>query len=60
MTAVLKKVLVEKDAMRKNADFYIDDIMVDEIVAIVDQVICHLYRFGLTAKQVELLKRVSV
>lgn len=56
MTAILKNVVGEKDAMRRATDSCIYDIMVDETVAVADQVICHLDRFKLTTKQPELLE----
>lgn len=50
MTRIVRAVLQECETIRKATDSYIDDIIVDESIALAQSVVKHLMKYGLRAK----------
>ena len=55
MTAVVERVLAQDTIIQRATSSYIDDVLVDERVAPAEDVVQHLEKFGLHAKQPEKL-----
>ncbi|XP_076030373.1 uncharacterized protein LOC143018669 [Oratosquilla oratoria] len=60
MTRILKTVLEKTEAMKKGTDSYLDDILVDDGIVSTSNVVEHLARYGLTAKEPEPLEGGAV
>ncbi|XP_076056355.1 uncharacterized protein LOC143034304 [Oratosquilla oratoria] len=60
MTRILRTVLEKTEAMKKGTDSYLDDILVDDGIVSTSNVVEHLARYGLTAKEPEPLEGGAV
>jgi len=60
MTRILGRVLEEDEIIRQGTDHYIDDIIVNEDIVSAEDVIKHLYKFGLKTKAPEGLESARV
>ncbi|XP_076032416.1 uncharacterized protein LOC143020143 [Oratosquilla oratoria] len=53
MTRILRTVLEKTETMKKDIDSYLDDILVDDSVVSASDIVGHLARYGLIAKEPE-------
>ena len=55
MSNILKEVLAQDNSVQSGTDYFMDDIIVQENIVILDQVAAHLQQYGLETKPPEAL-----